>query len=943
MWTTPKTRYAHATADGITAREAIDIGAQLVCQKYIFKIRSERLRRNGWKLTLPLDEARRNEELIALADSQVLRWIDELNGITDAEEKARSVKRRIRRLRKEEATADTKREMRRLYAELDKLQFKPDYMCLIIDKIKDYRRACKGFTINGVKYRRLLGTNGGIKNSTIVFVSDRLWPELSRRIENGRMEGVPLVTAKLEAYKALTCSASVPVSFPRGILVVKDASTEFLSDIIYLTDECDGEPIAEERHGEKMQANASDGFGLMLPSLAERWSGELGLGYTAGGMNTRFAWEKGMLFAFDFLEFAEEVAGSYIVEDAWGTPVDIRNVECVLTTSMVKLWDCYASCADYLEKSMANGYTFGVTKTSPERLENERTSNYQFIQPLNLNDEDIEELIRPTVDEFHAVLHGDWRSAVLFMKGSSLDERAVHEMDNDFIKAMMADPRVMEDPFVQKAIYQQIRNRIDQAKIGALKLHANYSIISGDPYLLCQSMFGLGKTGLLSAGEIYNQYWADGDAEELACFRAPMSTQENIRRVKPSRSDACRKWFRYIPTCTILNGWDTIPAALNGCDFDGDLVYLTDNPVILRRLEDLPALVCAQRRAEKRISTEEDFIQSNIDSFGNEIGQTTNYVTSMYEVRAGFAPESEEYRMLSYRIRCGQTYQQNAIDKAKGIVAKPMPREWRDRFAAMKIEDPATRELYMRISADRKPYFMRYVYPDLMREYNTYIRKADKNALREFGMTVGEMLDVPERERTEDQNLFLHYYNERMPVGMNDCVMNRICRRFEREFDGYVSKASASSTFDRSILKSGVGYTAAQARTIKTLYDEFRDYVRRFRADTTTERVDGDGRDSAYRSILGLYEKACRVACSDEKALCDILVDLCYGGAGVKLFAWAVCGEEILSNLLEANSGIINIPVRDDDGDFAYCGEMYRIDRIKYTQEGDNTYDDCSE
>lgn len=90
---------------------------------------------------------------------------------------------------------------------MDSIQYKPDYLCLIIDKEKDYHRACAGFSINGISYKRLLGTNGGIKNSTIVFVSERLHDEIDRRIENGRNKDLPLVPAKLEAYRALACSA----------------------------------------------------------------------------------------------------------------------------------------------------------------------------------------------------------------------------------------------------------------------------------------------------------------------------------------------------------------------------------------------------------------------------------------------------------------------------------------------------------------------------------------------------------------------------------------------------------------------------------------------------------------------------------------------------------------------------------------------------------------
>ena len=85
--------------------------------------------------------------------------------------------------------------------------------------------------------------------------------------------------------------------------------------------------------------------------------------------------------------------------------------------------------------------------------------------------------------------------------------------------------------------------------------------------------------------------------------------------------------------------------------------------------------MCVQRKAKKKIVQEEDFIRANIDSFGDDIGKTTNRITTMFEVQARYPENSEEYKILDYRIKCGQLFQQNAIDKAKGIIAKPMPRE----------------------------------------------------------------------------------------------------------------------------------------------------------------------------------------------------------------------------------------------------------------------------
>lgn len=849
-----------------------------------------------------------------------------MNGITDADDKAKEIKVQIRKIKKEPNNIQNKRKIKKLYSELDALQYKPDYMCLIIDKEKDYYRACRGFSINGINYKRLLGTNGGIKNETIVFVSERVHDELARRIDNGRNPDKALVTAKLEAYKALTCSASTPVSMPNGILVVNDCETKFLSDIIYLTDECDGEPIMEERKAHEITLDASDGFGTMMPSLAERWSEELGLDYVVSGVNTRFSFEKGMVFTFDHVNFAKKIAGEkYIVKDAWGNDVDVRNVELILTTSMVKLWDSYNSCEEYVRTSIENGYTFGIPKTCPKVLENERTLNYQFIQSYDMDDDDIEELISPTMQEIKDVLGGDWRKTILFLKGSGLNEDNIERLDNDIAKALMIDKRMIDDPFIQSAIYQSIRNRINEAKVGVLKVHGNYSIVSGDPFALCQSIFGLKVTGLLKSGEIYNQYWADIGSEKLACYRAPMTCHNNIRLVHPASNDEVRYWYRYMKTCTIFNAWDTASAALNGMDYDGDLVMLTDNDVLVRKLKPQPALMCAQRKAEKRISTDEDFIRSNIESFGNDIGQTTNWITSMFEVRSHFNPESKEYKELSYRIRCGQLYQQNAIDKAKGIICKPMPKSWHDRHTVNKIEDDDTKRFYRSIVADKKPYFMRYIYPSLMKQYNTYIKNTNRNALREFQMTVDEMMSMPFENLSERQRDFLRYYSYRMPVGVGNCIMNKICRRFEQEFDGHIGRHNASVKFDYTIMKSGNEYSTSQFYAVKRLYEDYNKRLQNYMVFADYERVDECDSIFEISTMNSDFRRECSSVCPNEQTLCDIILDICYSKNSTKKFAWSMCGETIINNLLSKNNFAISFPVIDANGDISYSGEQYSL------------------
>ena len=80
----------------------------------------------------------------------------------------------------------------------------------------------------------------------------------------------------------------------------------------------------------------------------------------------------------------------------------------------------------------------------------------------------------------------------------------------------------------------------------------------------------------------------------------------------------------------------------------------TDNPIILRRIKPTRTIICVQRSASKSIPDDDALMKSNIAGFGDDIGRTTNFVTSMYDVMAGYTEDSIEYQTLEYRIQSGQ-------------------------------------------------------------------------------------------------------------------------------------------------------------------------------------------------------------------------------------------------------------------------------------------------
>ena len=358
---------------------------------------------------------------------------------------------------------------------------------------------------------------------------------------------------------------------------------------------------------------------------------------------------------------------------------------------------------------------------------------------------------------------------------------------------------------------------------------------------------------------------------------------------------------------------------------------LTDDPILVENIIETPTIFCQQRTATKVVVTEEDLIKANYASFGDDIGKITNRITSMFDIQAQYEPGSPEDEILAYRIMSGQLLQQDAIDKAKGIVSNPMPKHWYDLHSCRvdenaSDEERARQEMNRRIAAFRKPYFMRYIYPDLMAQYNTYTKNTGLKCLCEFGMTIGELLAMPDSERTAEQAAFIAEYWKRMPVGDNGCVMNRICHKIERAFDGKGIVETGAPAFDPSIMKSGAEYTPYQYYAIKKLYDQHCKEVAEFAQEARRRRVPSDEVHCYTMSMRRRFQEDCQAACSNWLMLGDIIIDLCYKQAKSKSMVWDVAGDAVYQNLLNRNNGMIQFPVPSADGDIVYGGRTFKMD-----------------
>lgn len=927
-------------------------------QQYIYKINSSLLKQNNWELELPLSDARKIPGVVvSLADSQILTWINELNGTEDYDSRAKQIKKDIKEIKKQPNSDDNKKKVSEKYTELYDLQFKKDYLCVVFDKKSDYDRANKGFKVNGIAYKRLICTTNGVKTSSVVYAADRfveyngqsvnIHDELKRRIANGRNTDVKLSPAKYGAYESLAASASIPVSWPRsresnipgGIIVVKDCVVHFKTNFIEIDDsDPTVEPKVTEKHNEDFENNMSDGCSMMLPYLSKRWNGELNGNseHTMSGCNMRCAFTKGMALTFDFIRFAEEIIGAsaehpekYLIKDYWGKERDVRDADLILTESQLKLCGSYSSWEDYYEKCIANHYTLRVTKTSEEENDDIRQLNYQFIQSLDLTDDDIDELIAPTVNEIKDIMELDPRKSVAYLCGKELNEKNVIFAEN-IAKALMIDKIAINDPYIRSKIKKMINRRIKDAKIGVLDLHGNFQILSGDLYALCESMFGLEPQGILNAGEIYSKYWYDEGVDRVLCFRAPMSNAHSIVAQNICKDKKALDWFQYIDTCIVVNGWDTMPAALNGFDFDGDLLFTTNNASLIRRQTNLPALNCIQTKAPKKVVKEEDIIASNKAGFGSKIGSITNKITQMTSLMANYAPNSKEYETLRYRTQCGQALQQREIDKAKGILPIPMPKEWY-QYGANIIKSDDSEEIQEKkafnqtICANKKPYFFMYNYDTERVNYQKFIEEVNSKSIGLYGISFEDMLKMD--NLSEDAAKFVQYCSAKCPIDMSPSTMNRICRKIEEEFDGNFSCEELE--FDYSIYKSKNNVKRSSYAEIKGLCEH---YLMNLKTLNSRKINNEEERkillEDKDRLLETLIEDMTSI-CPNEESLCDILLDICYTGKMSKTIVWDVCGTQIIKNMLEKHDNTLTYPEKSENADFCCCGTQFSNKTIR--------------
>jgi len=521
-------------------------------QFYIFKFDSGRLKDYGYDIKINMNEATRNNEVVSIGESQVIRTLLRLKNKEVSQDKINELFSEIKKIKKMSDSEINRFEISRITDEINDMLLLPEIISIVFENKTHYKKIIKdGVFINGKRFKRFLAGSGNLRRNTVFFCDEDFSDNLIHVLENGYNKEIKLVPSKFNAYFALANSATYNVSFPR-ICVVKDSVETKRKTVDYVveTEDCFDDKI-EEREVD-LEMNYFDGQGLVSPRFSKMWATELGLDFTPSSFIVRSSFLKGMVCTFDFNLFSKEVAKNKIIVDIWGNKKNLDDIDVILTESQFKLWYCYDSIDSYMSLCNKNGIGFGISRVSPKRDKTSVFSNYQFNQVLDLNNEQIESLCAPTVDWIKLLSQGNPNFTILYFLGSMVDDMQVEgvfdKIYDPVTKALIINKSLMSDPYVQKRIWNSISKKIRESYLGSLLHVGNFSTMISDPYAFCEHVFGMDVHGLLSEKTYYSNFWNNRGVKKVAAMRAPLTHQSEVNILYLKNNRDLRKWYKYIFT-----------------------------------------------------------------------------------------------------------------------------------------------------------------------------------------------------------------------------------------------------------------------------------------------------------------------------------------------------------------------------------------------------------
>ena len=788
----------------------------------------------------------------------------------------------------------------------------------------------EGFIYNGIHYSRFGKSASQGKDGITAFVCDEIFDELYM-ITQMDIEVEECVISKYEAQRCLPFSSCTLIhNYMPNIVIIGEYEKTLENQLIKYVVERKREFIDKDT-GKKKSYNAReieegykdlklspfDGCGCHEYEFTKNVSVQLGLDYEAAGVQVRLPFIKGYSVYVPFRKILREWGLEYIT-DIYGNEHHIDDIDCIWNISMFKghklFKEKYGSNAwvEYMNTVNKYKYKLGISKYSHhiKNLNKYTRMNFQYLQCLDLwnpkyidcfenksmldydildsnNDGKIIELAKYTTNLFEKIIKGDKFYTYKFMGINNTED---YEPESKYLEAALVNDVMLKDPAVKQFIYRKLKKSIDEAKVGKIYCSGFYHTGVGDMIGYLQYAAGLVPIGCLGERELYSGNFDSGD---IVSFRSPLVDPSEVNKVMISHNEVTNKWFGHFKNQDIVmfNMYDISAPQQGGADFDGDIFFLCNEPIVIDSKIDKNIILDIEDKAtaNPKIYNKENIIEYEVMTRDNRIGEITNVATSIENKYTTNEEIKELYSNYSSLLRI---FQGKEIDFLKTGTRWQMSSGLRKHLKQL-------------------PYFLLFNYPQKLKTYNTLKQK-------------NELIE------SKEDRVKLNAYHS--PSPMNE-LCDYICTWEKKNI---MWDNNLSDLIDTRVLIVNNDLDLSDKNILRIVRRHINDYADEIRNHIKLYENNGDSKDYhfAMSEIVNKFKQDLSDELGlDEETIANYVIKVSYNNFSIsKSFAWAGYADYIIKNLKnnsnpKRNISIVEVPYKTNDS-YEYLGKFYEFKAV---------------
>lgn len=431
-----------------------------------------------------------------------------------------------------------------------------------------------------IHYKMLYRSTGKAKLGSCMFISDRLYDIAHDFLYMGielPEHNSPIVEAS--AYISLVASSVVDRIYinPRNILILDDVDSFFLTNVVSINIDNDKHCYAQNIKDYKVKNTLFDGQALIDKSIFPSW----GNGYIL----LRHHMCKTAAFKTDIQLFFKDYFGDAYdnakVTDMFGNQHYAKDIKMITTNNAMKWLKFGISYEYWCDRVSMNGNMFGIVKTAHKsKFGDVQRMSYQMINSLDI---DIMSNVSRVSKEYIMSLKSDDDVFLQYLRDNA-------NFANDFEVLVALCEQNMD--FVRCDYFRErrkkiIKNYVNKFRTGKVIQCGDNLVMVGSPYAMLLHTVGedVEKDDTfkqINEGiECYTKRF--GADTQLAGFRSPHNGKNNILSLYNVFSYKLDRYFDIGEQCIAVNCIHTdLQDRANGCDFDSDSIYCTDQVDIAR-------------------------------------------------------------------------------------------------------------------------------------------------------------------------------------------------------------------------------------------------------------------------------------------------------------------------------------------------------------------------